>query len=238
MKSYISLLIFGLSLTSAALAQPEMAKQYITEILSQPEFKTSREESRWQYIGESSSKDSSQEKPERMAESTSMSFDFIGVIAQLFELVLWILLGVGIILFIIYGSRWLKQLRPEKTAKSDYTATPRLLDKGLKNAFLPTDISQQAWTLWQSGEATAALSLLYRGALSVLVTRDGLSIDESATENECLRLVRYKQAVELTAYFSGLTRVWQNIAYAGRLPSDVEAQRLCREWLRYFGKGK
>jgi hypothetical protein len=218
---------------SGALAQPEMAKQYITEILSQPEFQTTREESRWQYIGESSS----QEKPERVDESTSMSFDFIGVIAQLFELVLWILLGVGIILFIIYGSRWLKHLRSEKTAKSDYIATPRLLDKGFKNAFLPTDISQQAWTLWQSGEATAALSLLYRGALSVLTTRDGLSIDESATENECLRLVKSKQAFELTAYFSGLTRVWQNIAYAGRLPSDVEAQRLCREWQRYFGLG-
>lgn len=226
--------------TTPALAEPnksvdpKMAKQYIAEILSQPPFKTTREEYHWEYIGEPS--DSSQEKPELSYESTTTASDIIGNIAQLFELVLWILLGVGIILLIIYSWRWLEPFRSQaKTAKSDYTAKPRILDKRKRAEHLPTDISQQAWTLWQSNDALAAISLLYRGALSVLITRDGLTISDSTTERESLRLVRYKQTFEMTAYFSSLTRAWQKIAYAGRQPTEDEAQRLCHEWQRYFG---
>lgn len=225
MKSYLSLLLI-ICLTAPALAEspvaPKMAKQYIAEILSQPEFKTTREEYRWHYIGESS--------PDTPPEPTSTASNFISFIAQLFELLLWILLAVGIILLIIYGSPWLKKLRPP--ANPDYTANPHLLEEKL--AILPTDIPQQAWKLWQSDNAVLAISLLYRGALSVLTTRDELTIDESATESECLRLVKYKQPIELSAYFSILTSTWQNIAYAGRQPSNVEAQRLCDQWQQYF----
>ncbi|HDN26699.1 MAG TPA: DUF4129 domain-containing protein [Thioploca sp.] len=238
-------LLFILSITVVSIAptlveskesvDPKMAKQYIAEILSQPEFKTTREESRWRYTNEQSAEEYAEETPARSDKSTSISFGFTGFIAQLLELLLWILLGVGIILLVIYGSRWLEQWRPPKSAKQeDYTATPRLLQKGIKGAVLQKEISQQAWALWQSGNAVAAISLLYRGALSVLITRDGLTIDESATESECLRRVKYKQPVELTAYFSGLTRAWQKIAYAGRPPSDVEAQRLCEQWQQHF----
>ena len=210
---------------------PEMAKQYITEILSQPEFKTTREEYNWRYLGESSGK----ETPKPPPDPASVSFSFVAVIAQFFEVLLWVLLGVGVILLVIYGSRWLEQWRPQKPVEQDYTATPHLLGKGVKAAFLPTDISLKAWALWQSGDAQAAIGLLYRGALSVLTTRFDMTIDDSATESECLRLVKYKQPVELTTYFSGLTRTWQNIAYAGRLPSDVEAQQLCEKWPQHFG---
>ena len=217
---------------------PKKAKQYIAEILSQPEFKTTREESYWKYIGESSSEDTTTKADTTSAEPfklPSMSFSFIGIIAELFELLLWILLGIGIILLIIHGSRWWKQVQKQPTIKQDYTATPRLLDKFVTNDFLPTDIPQRAWTLWQAGDVLVAISLLYRGALSVLITRDGLAINESATEKECLRLVRYKQHIELTAYFVNLSRAWQNIAYAGRQPNYITAQQLCEGWRQYFG---
>ncbi len=227
MQNFILHTLILCLIATTALAEPKKAKEYITEILSQPEFQTTREESRWRYIGESSIKEREPTEP--------ISPNFIGFIAQLFELLLWILLGVGIVLLIIYGSRWIGQLRLQKTPKSDYTATPHLLEKGIKKALLPTNISQEAWKFWQSGEPLIAISLLYRGALSVLITRDELNIDDSATENECIRLVKQKQAVELTTYFSGLTRAWQKIAYAEQQPSDIEAQRLCEEWQQHFG---
>ncbi|MDM8557762.1 DUF4129 domain-containing protein [Candidatus Parabeggiatoa sp. HSG14] len=208
-----------------------MAKQYITEILLQSEFQTTREEYRWNYIGESGDISLGEQNGESPG-----YYGFVKSIAQLFELLLWILLGVGIILLLIYSSRWLERLHPQKIVKSDYTPAPHLLAKNFKADSLPTDISQQAWTLWESGKTSAAISLLYRGALSILMTRDGLNIHNSATENECLRLVRYKQSVELSAYFAGLTRIWQNIAYAKRLPNDIEAQNLCKEWQQYFGE--
>ncbi len=225
MKIYISLLIVYLSISSTVLAtvDPKMAKQYIADILSQPEFKNTREEYRLKYIGEFSLKEGTQETLTPRAN--------IGL-AQVFELLLWILLAVGLIRVIIYVSPWLEQL-------ADKTAHPRLLDKEVKKAqMIRPNISQQAWTFWQSGETRTAISLLYRGALSVLNTRNGLNIDDSATDSECLRVVKKTETNELIIYFSELSRVWQNIAYAGRLPNELEVQRLCQEWQVYFGHPK
>jgi len=199
------------------------AKQYITEILAQPEFKTTREETRLRYIGENSNEGISQEL-------TPHSFNFINVIAQIFELLLWILLGIGIILLIVYSSRRWK--RPQPTNQPKYS--PHLVTEKAKTTLLSVNIPQQAWTLWQNGSERAAISLLYQGALAVLITRDGLLIEESATENECLRLVKYKQPLELSKYFSALSQVWQNIAYAKRQPNNEEMQQLCEEWQQHF----
>jgi len=247
MKSYISLLMVYLSISSTVLAQetvdPKMAKQYIADILSQPEFKNTREEYRLEYIGELSLKEGAQETLKEGAQETlkkgaqetlkPRSLENIGL-AQVFELLLWILLAVGLIRVIIYVSPWLEQLRPQKPTD---TANPRLLDKEVKKAqMIMPNISQQAWTFWQSGSSRTAISLLYRGALSVLNTRDGLNIDDSATDSECLRVVKKTQTNELIIYFSGLSRVWQTIAYAGRLPTELEVQRLCQEWQVYFGR--
>lgn len=212
---------------------PEVAKHHITEILKQPEFQTTREEYYWKYIGEPSS-------PEATPKSTPLSFEpfnFIQFLAEFLELLVWLLLGSGIILLLFYGIPWLRQWqRSSLSTQPAYTAKPRLLgEKNLTVAGLPTNIPQQAWILWQAGETVTAMSLLYRGALSVLRTRDGLAIHDSATEKECLRLVKQQKNIKLLTYFSQLTQVWQNLAYAQRLPNQEEAQRLCQEWQHYFG---
>jgi len=222
--------------TTSVFAQSEEPvddpKKYIAEILSQPEFKTTREESSWKYIGNSLM------PSQQTIESTGsvLSFDFISLMAQFMELMFWFLLGIGIILLIAYGPRWLKKWPFQSPSQSEYTANPRLLslDNLVEKYLLPPDIPQQAWLFWQSGEISVAISLLYRGALSALIIEHGLHIDDSATERECLHLVEKQEAFELYAYFSQLTVIWQNIAYAGRQPTDAEVQRLCREWQHYF----
>ena len=223
-------LILGLTTTFAANVEPELAKQTITEILAEPTFKTTREEYRWQYIGESSSK----YEPQTIEYNL---LNFTHFIARLVELLLWILLGAGIIFLIIYISKRLNRLpQLSKSSKSDSILNPKpqLLNQDFKDNF-PMDIPKTAWESWQSGERVAAISLLYRGAISVLVTRDGLNINDSATESECLRKVKSNQPIEISKYFSKLIRNWQQLAYAGRLPNDIEAQELCQEWQRYFG---
>ena len=215
---------------------PQQAKQYITEILQQPAFQTKQTECHWDYQ-ESTSSQPTPSQPQRHAVEIDMNW--IGTIAQLFKILLWIFLGVIILLFFFYGSRWLEQLKPRRISpKPTYTPTPRLLDKNQPIIGLPPNIPQHAWTLWQTGENQAALSLLYRGALSVLNTRDGLTIQESATENECLRFVNQQQSPELTDYFFQLIQNWQQIAYAHRLPQDTEVQSLCEKWPNYFAAGE
>ena len=238
LKIILPAILLIVTIVSSVLAEseemvtPQITKQYITEILAQPEFKTTQEKSYWQYIGGSSS------APEDIIPSSSSSLfsaELIGFIAEILELLLWLLLGIGILFIIIYGVRWLERQRSESFIKSTFIATPRLLDKKINHIQLPAHISQQAWLFWQAGDALAMLSLLYRGALSVLIASKGLTIDDSATESECLRVVKAKQAIELSNYFADLTQAWQKIAYARRQPSDVEAQRLCSEWQQHFG---
>jgi hypothetical protein len=239
MKLIPYILINLIFLIPSALAQtnqsvdPQNAKAYINEILSQPAFETSRQESYWRYIGNDANESEKQNEVEEPLSNSSYLMTFV---AQLVELVLWILLGVILLFLLIYGLRWLKPLPAEKTKQEVYTASPEELTKSEKKVILPKNIAEQARKLWQSGEASGALSLLYRGALSVLITRDGLMIDEGATENECLRLVQLKQSLELSMYFSELTRTWQKLAYAHRIPSEAEAEELCNKWPQYFQK--
>lgn len=234
--SHLVLLIicwFTLSPVTLAMAaqsiEPQRAKQYITEILQQPEFQTKQTECHWDY------QESATSQPPKHA----VEINWIGAIAQLLEILLWIFLGMMIWLIFIYGSGWLEQWRTLRiNKKSTFTPTPRPLDKTLPLSGLPLAIPQHAWTLWQTGEKQAALSLLYRGALSVLNAQHGLVIQASATENECLRFVKQQPSPELTHYFSQLIQIWQQIAYAHRLPQDTEVQSLCENWPHYFAANK
>ncbi len=237
---HAALLITGLMLlasprttlaTPAQSLDPSLAKQYITEILEQPEFQTTRETCSWDYQGNTTSdqESTSEEK---------IDLQWLEGIAQFFEVLLWLLIGIMIILFFTYGLRWLERVMPSiATQATTYQVTPRILAQPTPTSHLPADIPQQAWQMWQKGANQAALSLLYRGALAVLITRDGLTIHDSATENECLYLVKQQRSPDLASGFAKLTQIWQQVAYAKRLPSDLAVQQLCEEWQHHFGSG-
>jgi Domain of unknown function (DUF4129) len=92
---------------------------------------------------------------------------------------------------------------------------------------LPDDVGAAAWALWQRGEARAALSLLYRGALSQLVHGHGVPIRASSTEGDCLRLAEPRLAAAALAYLRVLVAVWAQAVYAARAPSAEQVQPLC-----------
>jgi len=237
-NNYRYLLLFCLlSLTSSSFsAQPpekDTIKQTITEILAKPEFSTYREEPSLRYIGEPIKK---KESTKDSNDSNSFDFSFfLATIATFFEWLLWIAVAVIIGLFIFYNRHWLGKWRVEEMVIPPSTATPewktRLTEK---DAILPDNIAEYAWHLWQSEKQVEAISLLYRGALAVLTSRDKLAVQASATEGECVYLVKYHPSIELSGYFSKLTGVWQKIAYSHRSPTDKEVKQLCEQWNTYF----
>lgn len=93
---------------------------------------------------------------------------------------------------------------------------------------LPADIGAAARALLSRGEERAALSLLYRGALSRLVHGHGVPIRAASTERECLALAAARLAPPSQAFLAQLVTGWQAVAYARRRlpPEDVEA--LCQ----------
>ncbi len=219
------ILIFYLTTNALVSHQPppEMAKQYVVEILSKPEFTTKREEYRLRYVGNSI--------PDEI-ENFSAPLNFGKLIAQLAEILLWLVVLFAIVV-IIHSSNIL-QRRPRlfKPIGAKYSTT-LVEDKIVKP--ICVNVSQQAWQLWQAGDTCAAISLLYCSALSVLQKRDALKITDNITENECIKLVKLKQAEKLVDYFTDLTHTWQDIAYAGRQPDADKAKELCEKWQQHFG---
>lgn len=101
---------------------------------------------------------------------------------------------------------------------------------------LPADIPGRALELWKVGRRHEAMSLLYRGAISRLISSVGVEIAESDTESDCLRRVR-SSAENHAGYFGHLTDAWMRLAYARVVPADPEMESLCEDWPFVEGRG-
>lgn len=157
----------------------------------------------------------------------------MSAIAAIGEVILWaVVLGAALYLAIKYRSlvhsfaRWQRprrQFQPETVMGMD-----------VRPESLPRDVSASAEQLWQQQQARAALALLYRASLAMLLQR-GLPLRAGSTENECLQLARGQTGesalpAPLADYFVQLTRSWQQLAYAHCAPQEAEALQLCRQW--------
>lgn len=98
----------------------------------------------------------------------------------------------------------------------------------IRPASLPEDIGAAALALLERGETRAALSLLYRGALSRLVHTHGVPIRAASTERECVALAAPRLAAGPHRFLSELVTAWQSVAYAHREPGAEDIARLCQ----------
>jgi hypothetical protein len=222
--------------TEAAAAAPAGApirvktqRARIAKVMAHKDLQTQRKETRWKYTGKQTQKKKSVEW-----DWLKNIIDGLAAVARAVEVVLWSLLALAVAWLIYKRKHWLKRLRmpspPDKTAQV-------LFGLDIKPESLPADVAGAALDLWQSGQPRAAMSLLYRGALSYLVTHEKLELGVQATEEDCLRLSRQRVAPEMGDYFNRLTRAWQQLAYAARLPAQETAHGLCRDWARHFRSG-
>ena len=187
----------------------------IAEVLNTDDFGKERKEERWvQKEWETQQTD---------APDLSWLARFAAFIARAAEILLYGGLAVGLValLFSLRGVRI--DLRRDSTP-----AFPRtFMGLDLDPDSLPADVVAAARALWQRGEAIAALSLLYRGALVRLGERGALEIPESATEFECLRMIRRTQAAAIAGSFGALTNAWIGARYAHEQPGHGEFEALC-----------
>jgi hypothetical protein len=161
------------------------------------------------------------------------SLNLFGLLAAVLEAVVWIavvLLVAWLIYRIVVGASGLASSRHER-------APPPTTAFGLdiRPESLPDDVAGQAWALWRAGQPVGALSLLYRGSIARLVERDGLVIEESDTEHDCLRRVQGMPDRAKLGYFRSLTDTWQLTAYGRRQPPESSVRELCDAWPLHFG---
>ena len=95
---------------------------------------------------------------------------------------------------------------------------------------LPAEIGTAAAALWERGDHRAALSLLYRGALSRLVHEHGVPIRAASTEGECVTLAARRLEPAGSEFFARLVQAWQVAVYGARPPATGQALALCRDF--------
>jgi hypothetical protein len=149
----------------------------------------------------------------------------VGVIG---EIATWLGVALIVILLIRSRDRWLPFFMPGKRrARTKAVAAGGLL---LSAEELPADIPAQVRSLWASGQYREALSLLYRGALTVLNDRHELALTDSDTEGDCERVVRQQLAAGPAAYFGRIALAWQQLAYGHAAPDTQQVAALCDQW--------
>lgn len=205
-----------------------VAAQHIAHVMQQPEFNTKLSLENWEY------KDKKTDAAQPRAAWDSALLSQIGrALAWLVKGALYLALFIGIVWLILNRQRWLKAWRGIKPVAA-YQAPQQLFGLDLRPASLPADIPAAARALWQSGQARAAMSLLYRGALSRLTVNDVVQLKASDTEGDCVHAVASVVTPPTGDYFKRLTQAWQTVAYAARTPAAAEAEQLCADFDQHF----
>ena len=149
------------------------------------------------------------------------------VIGFMAEYGLWILLGILAVIIIRYANRWIPWIS-DRFEPQRKLATIETHDIQVETP-LPNDVVAAVRALWNAGEARKAMALLYRAAVQRLSDRLGRAMPKGATESQCLRAARSLTDTE-ARLFAAIVRNWQAIAYAQRLPTEVELEALLQAW--------
>jgi hypothetical protein len=211
----------------------ERAEHMIKDILAQEDFATTQTVTTWVPKGwdPNKKKDTPKNTKKRAPAGPLEALIADGV------KVLLVLLVIGTLVYLIVNRR--RWLEAQARSTQDAPAPPAaLFGMDIKPASLPADLLGEARRLWQAGETRAALSLLYRASLSLLVHRDAVALNDAMTESDVLASARSGgiDAARI-AYLERLTAAWSIAAYAHRRPAEDTAQWLFAAWPAYSDPG-
>ena len=153
--------------------------------------------------------------------------DLVKWIAESGRVLVW-LVGAALVALLLVGLRRWILVRGGYAPAQRAVLPSHVQDLDIRPESLPDAIGAAAAQLWRRGESRAALSLLYRGALSRLVHAHAVPIRAASTEGECVALARARLDAQRGAFFSRLVQAWQLAVYGARLPPPDEALALCQ----------
>lgn len=178
-------------------------------------------------------KDRDAPPPPKPDDSPSLAWlrDLLKSINEGARVLVWVLGATALAWLIVSLRRWIRQ----RAGTGRHRIEPLPSHVGaldIRPGSLPSDIGAAAASLWQRGHQRAALSLLYRGALSRLVHVHAVPIRSATTEGESIALAARHLTAESHAFLVRLVDAWQLAAYGGRLPATTATLALCDEFDR------
>ncbi|MEE9351419.1 MAG: hypothetical protein V3U78_04105 [Thiotrichaceae bacterium] len=198
----------------------------IAEIMQRRELNNEKITHSWEKI-----------KKEKKKKNDSSDWDIakffkplVSFISMLFESVLWVAFAIGLLILFITRKNWLPYLNLKKKETADYEAPEVMFGMDIRPQSLPSNIPEAARKLWNEHKHRDALSLLYRGALAQLVTKNQLALKASQTEGDILKLAKHTLLPTQHGYLKHLTEQWKQIAYAHHLPEDSSITILFDNW--------
>jgi hypothetical protein len=177
-------------------------------------------------------------KPDKAQDSSALQWlvQLMQWISETSRVIVWIAGAAAVAVLLVGLRRWLRaraaQNEPRRALLPSHVQS---LD--IRPDSLPRDIGATAAALWQRGDHRAALSLLYRGALSRLVHDHAVPIRAASTEGECVVLALARLDRASGAFFAGLVSAWQQAVYGARLPATGQALALCSDFDRFLQPG-
>jgi hypothetical protein len=164
-------------------------------------------------------------KPDPVPEWFKWIESFMRFVNDTSRVLVYGLVAVAVAVLLV-SARHLVQLRAGRR-RAKASAISHVRDLDVRPESLPEDVGAAAWALWQSGQVAAALSLLYRGALSRLIHRHAVPIAASTTEGECLELAQGRLAPAALRYLTQLVRAREANVYGERTLSLAMGEVLC-----------
>jgi hypothetical protein len=146
---------------------------------------------------------------------------------------MWLLGAIAVAVLIVFAWRW-ASVRADAGRARAVLRPSHVNNLDIRPESLPNNIAQAARNMWQRGEHRAALSLLYRGALSSLVHSRGVEIGTASTEGECVVFAQHALPGAASVFFERLVRSWQLTVYAGREVDNPSFNALCTDFDAHF----
>ena len=212
------------SASASATDTPERVRGIVAELRADPEFSGMHTERRLRWKQEDAP---TRERPS----SAPWLIELVRWLAEAGRGVMWLLGAIAVAVFAVCAWRWARVQADAARTR----AAPRpshVHDLDIRPESLPVDMAGAARALWQRGEHRAALSLLYRGALSRLVHGHAVPIRAASTEGECVRLAARLLPPEGGRFFERLVQAWLVSVYGARTPAEAEVLALCDEFDR------
>ena len=217
----------GAAATEPVAVTPERVRSVVAELQADPSNAGSHTERRLRWKRD--------DEPPKAASPSSMPWllELVRWLSNAGRGIVWLLGALAVALLIVFAWRW-ANVRADASRARDVLRPSHVNDLDIRPESLPADIAAAARALLQRGEQRAALSLLYRGALSRLVHVHGIAIRAASTEGECLRLAQRVLPAEAGAFFERLVRAWQTEVYAGRASEAASVAALCAGFDTHF----
>ena len=168
------------------------------------------------------------------AESTSPDpfwFNLARWLAEGGRGLVWLLGTAAVVAALVTARRWLA-VHGDAARSRGARLPSHVRELDIRPESLPADIGAAVRALWLAGERRAALSLLYRGALSRLVHSYAVAIADASTEGDCVRLARAALPAERGDFVATLVSAWQLAVYGDRPLANEQVLGLCDDFER------